>query len=108
MLKEDPHIQKVGVYQSVGMTEQENGITMGMVCSDETTMQLSNITLLKGRMPQAADELLVERGLWVIMTMVWLNSILVRFKSHSTSALVLESRFPVGSSALIYECITNN
>ena len=62
LLKEDPHIQKVGVYQSVGMTEQENGITMGMVCSDETTMQLSNITLLKGRMPQAADELLVERG----------------------------------------------
>ena len=62
MLKEDPHIQKVGVYQSVGMTEQENGITMSMVCSDETTMQLSNITLLEGRMPQAADELLVERG----------------------------------------------
>ena len=62
LLKEDPHIQKVGVYQSVGMTEQENGITMGMVCSDETTMQLSNITLLEGRMPQAADELLVERG----------------------------------------------
>ncbi len=62
LLKEDPHIQKVGVYQSVGMTEQENGITMGMVCSDETTMQLSNITLLEGHMPQAADELLVERG----------------------------------------------
>ncbi len=62
LLKEDPHIQKVGVYQSVGMTEQVNGITMGMVCSDETTMQLSNITLLEGRMPQAADELLVERG----------------------------------------------
>ena len=62
LLKEDPHIQKVGVYQSVGMTEQENGITMSMVCSDETTMQLSNITLLEGRMPQAADELLVERG----------------------------------------------
>ena len=37
--------------------------------------------------------------LWVIMTMVWLNSMLVRFKSPSTSALVLESRFPVGSSA---------
>ena len=62
LLKEDPNIQKVGVYQSVGMTEQENGITMSMVCSDETTMQLSNITLLEGRMPQAADELLVERG----------------------------------------------
>ena len=62
LLKEDPHIQKVGVYQSVGMTEQENGITMSMVCSDETTMQRSNITLLEGRMPQAADELLVERG----------------------------------------------
>ena len=62
LLKEDSRIQNMGIYQSVGMTEQKNGITMGMVCSDETTMQLSNITLLEGRMPQAADELLVERG----------------------------------------------
>ena len=62
LLKADPRIQKTGVYQSVGMTEQENGITMSMVCSDETTMQLSNITLAKGNMPQAADELLIEKG----------------------------------------------
>lgn len=62
LLKADPHIQKIGVYQSVGMTEQEKGITMSMVCSDETTMQLSNITLAKGHMPQAADELLIEKG----------------------------------------------
>ena len=48
LLKADPRIQKTGVYQSVGMTEQEKGITMSMVCSDETTMQLSNITLAKG------------------------------------------------------------
>ena len=62
LLKADPRIQKTGVYQSVGMTEQEKGITMSMVCSDETTMQLSNITLAKGHMPQAADELLIEKG----------------------------------------------
>ena len=62
LLKEDSRIQNMGIYQSVGMTEQKNGITMGMVCSDETTMQLSNITLVEGCMPQAADELLVERG----------------------------------------------
>ena len=62
LLKEDSRIQNIGIYQSVGMTEQKNGITMGIVCSDETTMQLSNITLVEGRMPQAADELLVERG----------------------------------------------
>lgn len=62
LLKEDSRIQNMGIYQSVGMTEQKNGITMGMVCSDETTMQLSNITLVEGRMPQTADELLVERG----------------------------------------------
>lgn len=62
LLKADPRIQKTGVYQSVGMTEQEKGITMSMVCSDETTMQLSNITLVKGHMPQAADELLIEKG----------------------------------------------
>ena len=62
LLKADPRIQNTGVYQSVGMTEQENGITMSMVCSDETTMQLSNITLVKGHMPQAADELLIEKG----------------------------------------------
>ena len=60
LLKEEPRILRMGVYQSVGMTEQENGITMGIVYSDETTMQLSNITLAKGDMPQAADELLVE------------------------------------------------
>ena len=60
MLKEDSRIQNMGIYQSVGMTEQKNGITMGIVCSDETTMQLSNITLVEGRMPQAADELLVR------------------------------------------------
>ena len=62
LLKEDSRIQNIGIYQSVGMTEQKNGITMGIVCSDETTMQLSNITLVEGCMPQAADELLVERG----------------------------------------------
>lgn len=62
LLKEDSRIQNMGIYQFVGMTEQKNGITMGMVCSDETTMQLSNITLVEGCMPQAADELLVERG----------------------------------------------
>ena len=62
LLKEDSRIQNMGIYQSVGMTEQKNGITMGMVCSDETTMQLSNITLVEGCMPQAADELLVEKG----------------------------------------------
>ena len=62
LLKEEPRILRMGVYQSVGMTEQENGITMGIVYSDETTMQLSNITLAKGDMPQAADELLVEKG----------------------------------------------
>ena len=62
LLKEDSRIQNMGIYQSVGMTEQKNGITMGIVCSDETTMQLSNITLVEGCMPQAADELLVERG----------------------------------------------
>ena len=62
LLKEDSRIQSMGIYQSVGMTEQKNGITMGMVCSDETTMQLSNITLVEGCMPQAADELLVEKG----------------------------------------------
>ena len=62
LLKEDSRIQNIGIYQSVGMTEQKNGITMGMVCSDETTMQLSNITLVEGHMPQAANELLVERG----------------------------------------------
>ena len=62
LLKEEPRILRMGVYQSVGMTEQEDGITMGVVCSDETTMQISNITLAKGDMPQAADELLVEKG----------------------------------------------
>ncbi len=62
LLKRDPFIQSIGVYQSVGMTEQENGITMGIVYSDKITMQLSNIILAKGDMPQAADELLVEKG----------------------------------------------
>ena len=62
LLEKDSRIQNMGIYQSVGMTEQKNGITMGMVCSDETTMELSNITLVEGCMPQAADELLVERG----------------------------------------------
>jgi putative ABC transport system permease protein len=52
LLKEDSRIQNMGIYQSVGMTEQKNGITMGMVCSDETTMQLSNITLVEGCMPR--------------------------------------------------------
>ena len=61
-LTADPRIESVGVYQSVGMTERENGITMGIVCSDEATMRLSNIKLIEGHMPQAADELLVERG----------------------------------------------
>ncbi len=62
LLKADSRIEDVGVYQSIGMTEQGNGITMGLVCSDETTMQLSNITLAEGHMPQTANELLVEMG----------------------------------------------
>jgi len=55
LLKADSRIEDVGVYQSIGMTEQGNGITMGLVCSDETTMQLSNITLTEGHMPQTAN-----------------------------------------------------
>ena len=62
LLTADPRIESVGVYQSAGMTERENGITMGIVCSDETTMRLSNIKLIEGHMPQAANELLVEKG----------------------------------------------
>jgi len=54
LLKADSRIADVGAYQSIGMTEQGNGITMGLVCSDETTMQLSNITLAEGHMPQTA------------------------------------------------------
>ncbi len=37
--------------------------------------------------------------LWVIITRVWWNFWLVVFRSPSTSALVLLSRLPVGSSA---------
>ena len=62
LLTADPRIESVGVYQSVGMTERENGITMGIVCSDEATMRLSNIKLMEGHMPQATNELLVEKG----------------------------------------------
>ena len=62
LLTADPRIESVGVYRSVGMTERENGVTMGIVCSDEATMRLSNITLMEGCMPQAADELLIEKG----------------------------------------------
>ncbi len=38
-------------------------------------------------------------SLWVIITMVWANFWLVIFIRESTSWLVLESKFPVGSSA---------
>lgn len=62
LLTADPRIESVGVYCSVGMTERENGVTMGIVCSDEATMRLSNITLMEGCMPQAANELLIEKG----------------------------------------------
>ena len=62
LLTADPRIESVGVYRSVGMTERENGVTMGIVCSDEATMRLSNITLMEGCMPQAAYELLIEKG----------------------------------------------
>lgn len=62
LLTADPRIESVGVYRSVGMTERENGVTMGIVCSDEVTMRLSNITLMEGCMPQAANELLIEKG----------------------------------------------
>ena len=62
LLTADPRIESVGVYRSVGMTERENGVTMGIVCSDEATMRLSNITLMEGSMPQAANELLIEKG----------------------------------------------
>lgn len=61
-LQNDPRIASVGFYQSVGMTEKENGVTMGLVCSDENTMRLSNIVLSDGTMPEAADEILVEEG----------------------------------------------
>ena len=43
LLTADTRIESVGVYRSVGMTERENGVTMGIVCSDEATMRLSNI-----------------------------------------------------------------
>ena len=61
-LQNDPRISSVGFYQSVGITEKENGVTMGLVCSDENTMRLSNIVLSDGTMPEAADEILVEEG----------------------------------------------
>lgn len=61
-LQSDTRIASVGFYQSVGMTEKENGVTMGLVCSDENTMRLSNIVLSDGTMPEAADEILVEEG----------------------------------------------
>lgn len=60
-LQNDPRIAAAGFYQSAGMTEKESGVTMGLVCSDENTMQLSNIELLDGTMPEAADEILVEQ-----------------------------------------------
>ena len=62
LLTADTRIESVGVYRSVGMTERENGVTMGIVCSDEATMRLSNITLMEGSMLQAANELLIEKG----------------------------------------------
>lgn len=61
-LENDPRIEKMGVYQSVGMTDKENNVTLGLVCSDEATMQLSNIELESGSMPNAANELLIEKG----------------------------------------------
>lgn len=61
-LQNDSRIVVAGFYQSVGMTEKENGVTMGLVCSDENTMQLSNIELSDGTMPETADEILVEQG----------------------------------------------
>ena len=42
-------------------------------------------------------------GLWVIITIVWRNSRLDILSSPITSSLVLESRFPVGSSARMME-----
>ena len=42
-------------------------------------------------------------GLWVIITIVWENSRLVILRSPMTSLLVLESKFPVGSSARMME-----
>lgn len=61
-LQSDSRIASVGFYQSVGMTEKENGVTMGLICSDENTMHLSNIILSDGTMPEAADEILLEEG----------------------------------------------
>lgn len=61
-LQNDPRIEITGFYQSVGMTEKENGVTMGLVCSDENTMRLSNIELSNGTMPEDADDILVEQG----------------------------------------------
>ncbi len=61
-LQKDPRIMSVGLYQLAGMTEKENGITMGLVCSDENTMQLSNIVLSDGVMPKSSNEILVEQG----------------------------------------------
>ena len=39
--------------------------------------------------------------MWVIITMVWLNCVLVRLSRPSTSALVLLSRLPVGYILLV-------
>lgn len=40
-------------------------------------------------------------GLWVIITIVWLNSLPVIFSRPITSSLVLESRLPVGTVQLV-------
>lgn len=62
LLSADRRIETAGFYQSVGITDSKDSITMSIVCADAAAMQLSGITLTDGHMPKASDELLVEKG----------------------------------------------
>lgn len=61
-LKQDSRISNIGFYQSVGMTEKENGMSMALVSADANTMKLSNVSLKEGSMPETENEILIEQG----------------------------------------------
>ncbi len=63
----------------------------------------AGIRILPSSMRMIRSDICAISGLWVIITMVWRNSLLVIFSRPITSSLVLLSRLPVGSSARTME-----
>lgn len=60
-IKTNPDIEAYGINQQAGMVKNEN-ISLSLLCTDEKTMELSNVRVGTGSMPQNVNQIAIEKG----------------------------------------------